>query len=149
MKNINILIIISLLHLCFCFTACLDDDYAPYLDKENTDCNYCFEQEPEFVEAEMIFNIKPRISNVQYSIYRGYAFKSELYAEGLADTNHVFINVKPNLFYTVVAQYTVDNKIIYVINDFKVKVEYCKDCCSDPCYYVHEAKCNLELLKSF
>lgn len=142
MKNISILLIISLLVIAV--SAC-DDDTTPYADSESLDCYYCYEEDPEYMEVKLIFNLDPEVDTVLFTVYSGFAFNSQIYLESEATQNETWIEVGSNQDYTVVAEYVEGDNTIQVINDFYPKTEYFEYACDEPCYYVHEVECDLKL----
>jgi len=144
MKNISILLNISLLFVLLSIISC-DDDTEPYEDSDSIDCEYCFETMPEYVDMELQFNQVQNSETVYFTVYSGYAFASSVFMYGETDQNSLWIEVLPDQKYTVVAEYERAGRYIHVINDCVVKTEYFKYGCDDPCYYVYEAHCDLKL----
>ncbi|HNQ69048.1 MAG TPA: hypothetical protein PKN32_11765 [Bacteroidales bacterium] len=144
MKNISTLLNISLIVLSLIIISC-DDDYEPYVDSEEIDCEYCFETMPQYVDMELQFNQVQNSETVYFTVYSGYAFASSVYMRGGTDQNSLWIEVLPDQKYTVVAEYERAGRFIHVINDCLVKTEYFKYGCDEPCYYVYEAHCDLKL----
>lgn len=144
MKNINILLIISII-LFGTFLSSCDDDIEPYEDSETIDCAWCFEEMPEYVDLELIFNSEESDTSIYFTVYSGWAFQSDIYMTGETDENSLWISVKPDQKYTVVAEYIDGENIIHVINDGFVKTEYYNYACDEPCYYVYEASCDLKI----
>lgn len=144
MKNINTLLNISLIFLFLIVISC-DDDTEQYEDSETIDCEYCFEETPEYVDMELQFNQVQNSETVYFTVYSGYAFASSVFMTGETDQNSLWISVLPDQKYTVVAEYERYGKDIHVINDCVVKTEYFETGCDEPCYYVYEAHCDLEL----
>jgi hypothetical protein len=144
MKNINILLSISIIILSLLIYSC-DDDVEPYEDSETIDCEYCFDTVPARVDMELQFNMILNSEEVKYTVYSGYAFASEIYMQGETSENSLWISVVPDQKYTVVAEYMRAGRTYLVINDSYVKTEYFEYACDDPCYYVYEANCDLHL----
>lgn len=147
MKNINTLLNINILILIMISILSCDDDIEPSIDSESVDCEWCFEEQPEFVDLELIFNVEESDKRVIYTVYSGYAFSSEIYFIDTTFENSIWITVLPNQKYTVAAEYKMGEQKIYVVNDGYVKTEYFKYACDNPCYYVYEASCDLKLKK--
>jgi hypothetical protein len=143
MKSINILLGISILLLSVISSSC-DDDIDPSIDSESVDCQYCFEEMPEYVDMELIFNVEASDKRVYFTIYAGFAFASEVYMTGESYENSFWVSVIPDQKYTVVASYVLGNQTVYVVNDCYVKTELFNYACDDPCYYVYEASCDLK-----
>ncbi len=144
MKNISILLNISLiLSLSFMFSC--DDDMEPSVESESVECDYCFEEKPEYVDLELIFNVEQSNKRVNYTIYSGFAFNSEVYMTGETYENSIWVGVLPDQDYTVVAEYVRGEDVIHVINDCKVKTEHFSHACDEPCHYVYEASCDLKI----
>jgi hypothetical protein len=139
-----ILLSISLLVILFSVSSC-DDDAEPYEDSETIDCFYCYDEIPEYVDMELQFNMALNTERVYYTVYSGFAFSSEIYMEGEAVVNSLWIQVLPDTKYTIVAEYNRGGRNIKVINDCKVKTEYFEYACDTPCHYVYEANCDLKL----
>lgn len=148
MKNISILYAIKLIFIFILFfiSSC-DDDYIASIDSENVDCEYCFEEKPDFVELALDFNLNEGFEKVDYIVYSGFAFNSEVYLKGIAEKKTVWIWVEPDKTYSVVAIYERYGQKIMVVNDSKVKTEYFRTGCDKPCYYVYEVHCDLKLKK--
>lgn len=145
MKNINTLLNISLIAFLLVLIFACDDDVEPYVDSESVDCEWCFEEVPEYVDVELLFNLDKSDSTVIYTVFTGLAFASEVYFVDTAFEDSFWVAVLPDQKYTVVAKYTVGEQVIHVVNDCFVKTEYFKYACEEPCYYVHEASCDLKL----
>ncbi len=145
MKNIDISLIIRtiLLGLFFFVLLSCDDDTDPYVDSEDLDCYYCYEEDPEYMDVKLIFNMQIDVDTVFFTVYSGFAFNSEVFMQSEATENETWIEVKSNQDYTVVAEYIDDDNTYHVINDFYPKTEYFQYACDDPCYYVHEIDCDL------
>ena len=144
MKSTNILFGISIVVLVSICNSC-DDDYVQSVDSESIDCYYCYEEEPQYVDMRLDFNMAIGREVVSFVVYAGYAFQSEVYMNEQATENTFWISVEPNQNYTVVAVYKRNGKNIHVINDCKVKTEFFKYGCDEPCHYVYEANCDLKL----
>ncbi|MCK9322330.1 MAG: hypothetical protein PHP52_13910 [Bacteroidales bacterium] len=147
MKNINTLLNISILILMTISLISCDDDMEPSIDSESIDCEWCFEERPEYVDLELIFNVEESDKRVIYTVYSGYAFASEIYFIDTTFENSIWISVLPDQKYTVAAEYIIGEQTIHVINDGFVKTKYFKHGCDNPCYYVFEASCDLKLKK--
>ena len=145
MKNINTLLNISLIAFLLVLIFACDDDVVPYVDSESVDCEWCFEEVPEYVDVELLFNLDKSDSIVIYTVFSGLAFSSEVYFVDTAFEDSFWVAVLLDQKYTVVAKYTVGEQVIHVVNDCFVKTEYFKYACEEPCYYVHEASCDLKL----
>ncbi len=143
---INTLLIISASFIALLsLKACADDDYITSVDSETIDCQYCYEDMPELVDLKLVFNMKKYKEKVEFIVFSGYAFTSAVWMEGNTDVNELWIQVKPNQKYTVVAEYFDGDKTIYVINDALVKTKFLKTGCDKPCHYVYEVSCDLKL----
>lgn len=145
-KSTNILISISVLVITLFLVSC-DDDMEPQEDSETIDCEYCYDTMPQYVDMELIFNLTLNVETVRYTVFSGYAFTSAVYMVGESKVNSMWISVKPDQKYTVVAEYERGGYTIHVINDCFVKTEFFKLACENPCYYVYEASCDLTLKK--
>ncbi len=143
MKNISILLNISIVILLV-LSSC-DDDVEPYTDSESVECDYCFEEMPEYVDLELIFNVEQSNKRVYFTIYSGFAFAGAVYMTGETYENTLWVAVEPDQEYTVVAEYVQGDDLIHIINDCKVKTEHFNYACDEPCYYVYEASCDLEI----
>lgn len=139
-----ILLNISILVILFSFWSC-DDDAKPYIDSEEIDCYYCYDEMPQYVDMELQFNMVMNTERVFYTVYSGFAFSSEVYMQEVSEVNSTWIQVLPDQKYTIVAEYNRGGRNISVINDCKVKTKYFKYACDTPCYYVYEANCDLKL----
>lgn len=146
MKNINTLLNISLIFLLSFIFSC-DDDIESHTDSESVECDYCFEEKPEYVDLELIFNVEQSNKRVKFTIYSGFAFASEVFMTGETYEDSLWVSVLPDQEYSVVAEYAQGEKLIHVINDCKVKTEYFKYACDEPCHYVYEASCDLKIKK--
>ncbi|PLX08678.1 MAG: hypothetical protein C0596_05070 [Marinilabiliales bacterium] len=144
MKSTSILLSISIAIFAFILSSC-DDDIEPYEDSESIDCEWCFEELPEYVDLELIFNTEASDTCVFFTVYSGYAFASDIYMTDTSTLNSIWIGVKPDQKYTVVAEYIRGEEKIHVINDAKVKTEFYNYACDEPCHYVYEASCDLKL----
>jgi len=144
MKNINILLNISIIVVSVLLFSC-DDDTEPYADSESIDCEYCFETIPQYVDMELQFNQVQNSETVYFTVYSGYAFASSIFMTGETDQNSLWISVLPDQKYTVVAEYERAERFFHVVNDCVVKTEYFESGCDEPCYYVYEAHCDLKL----
>lgn len=142
--NINILFVISSLSLMLFLNSC-DDDYIQNVDSETIDCQYCYESMPDLVDLKLVFNMSKYKEEVLFVVYSGNAFSSAIWMEGSSDISELWIQVKPNQKYTVVAEYFDGDKTIYVINDALVKTKFFKTGCDKPCHYVYEVSCDLKL----
>lgn len=145
-KNINILLGIKLMvaTLLFIFCSCDDDTYTS-VDTESIECEYCFEEKPELVEMCLNFNMKEGMETVEFIVFSGDAFDSEIFMKGIADKNKYWILVEPDYMYSIVAIYKRSGKKYFVVNDRKVKTQFFRTGCKKPCHYVYETHCDLKL----
>lgn len=145
-KNTNILSgikifgVISILTFC----SCDDDTYTP-VDSESIECEYCFEEKPELVELCLNFNMKEGMETVEFIVFSGDVFDSEIFMKGVADKNKYWILVEPDYMYSIVAIYIRSGKKYFVVNDRKVKTQFFRTGCKKPCHYVYETYCDLKL----
>lgn len=143
---INTLFVISTIFIALLIlSACNDDDYITPVDSETIDCQYCYESMPDLVDLKLVFNMSKYKEEVLFVVYSGNAFSSAIWMEGSSDISELWIQVKPNQKYTVVAEYFDGDKTIYVINDALVKTKFFKTGCDKPCHYVYEVSCDLKL----
>lgn len=143
-RNINILLSISVMLFSIFMLSC-DDDVEPYEDSETIDCEYCYEEMPQYVDMNLEFNMTLNAETVYFTVFSGYAFTSSVYMTGTSNENSIWISVVPDQKYTIVAEYSRSGRVVQVINDCYVKTEFFKSACDNPCYYVYEAKCDLKL----
>ncbi len=146
-SNTNIFFVISLFLIVCLFIACEYDDTEETVDSETIDCEYCYERIPDLVDLKLIFDKIKIGDKIKFTVYSGNAFKSAVWLEGQAEENIVWIEVKPNQKYSVVAEYLSSGDKIYVINDAFVKTKFFKYACDKPCHYVYLATCTLKLKK--
>lgn len=144
MKNINILLLISLIFSMIWNVSC-DESYS--YNEENVDCNKCYEDFPEFIELEMKFYINSKYSSVIYTIYNGYAENSPVVYYDTARWSVEFVYLEPNKFYSFVAEYydAQADAYYYVVNECHPKTSLVRGVCSSDCYYVENDFVNLAL----
>lgn len=143
-RNISTLLSISIMISLLLLVSC-DDDLEPFVDSETIDCQYCFEEMPQYVDMNLEFNMTLNAETVYFTVFSGYAFTSSVYMTGSTKENSIWISVIPDQKYTIVAEYNRSGRIVQVINDCYVKTEFFKSACDSPCYYVYEAVCDLTL----
>ncbi|MDR2011001.1 MAG: hypothetical protein LBQ22_11050 [Bacteroidales bacterium] len=138
MKNTGILLIISFL---FFLSGC---NKFPWI-KEG-ECDYCYSEKPGTVAVRLNFSRQyDDESEIYYTVYQGKAFGSAIVLEGKTSYSYLDIYMEPDKSYTIVAEYFKFNKTYYVINECTTKIKYLRSVCDDPCYYVFDTQCDLEL----
>lgn len=99
------------------------------------DCYNCFNPRPEWVKL----NVKVTISNenprVPLTIYIGNFEDDNIDWIDTSYTADYWVDVRPDQYYSVKAEYKDGNKIIYTIDGDKVKLNYSESSCNEPCYY--------------
>jgi hypothetical protein len=141
MKNTVILLIISLL---FLLSGC-----GGTIWMKEGECDYCYSEKPELVSANLIFSghiiQEDEASSIWYTVYDGEAFNSEVIEEGYVNKSDFKVYLEPSKTYTVVAIYFLRDKTYYVINECFTKIKYLRQTCDNPCYYVYDIQCELNL----
>jgi hypothetical protein len=108
-------------------------------------CDECVSEEP--LKAEL----KMKLDNYGYSggtiinVYTGNLEDDILYRTFTTNSTESSISVTLNQKYTVTATYYIPSKYYVAVDSATPRVEYNKDQCTDPCYYIYDREVDLRL----
>lgn len=145
MRNINTLLIFSILIITFLISSCDDDGYKTIPSENDVNCFDCYAEKPDLMPIELVFNPINQDDVINFTVYSGNAFTSAIYLTGDTHFQTIRIDVKPDQKYTIVAVYNRNGTKYNVINDCYPKMKYFKNVCDEPCYYPNSIKCDLNL----
>jgi hypothetical protein len=99
------------------------------------DCYECYNPKPEWVILNIKVTINDQNQKVPLIIYKGNVEDGNVDWYDTTGKSDFWVEVKPDQYYSVKAEYKDGNKTIFAIDGDKIKLKYSEDSCDEPCYY--------------
>jgi len=102
---------------------------------ESFDCSNCFQDKPEWGPLKIKVTINNENPSVPIVIYRGDIESNDIEYTDKADHSDYTVDVPPDKYYSVTAEYKTGGKTIFVVDGDKLKVKKNVKDCDQECYY--------------
>ena len=99
------------------------------------DCYDCFQNRPEWVDLNVTVTINSENPWVPLTVYVGDVEDGNVDWVDTAVSTRFRLDVKPDRYYSVKAEYKEGAKIIYAVDGDDVKLKKNTSDCDEPCYY--------------
>jgi hypothetical protein len=99
------------------------------------DCSKCYQMKPEWVRLNVVLTINRENPFVPLSIYVGNVEDNILDWQDTSYSKDYWVDVKPDRYYSVKAEYKKGTKTIFAIDGDKVKLDLLTADCDQDCYY--------------
>lgn len=123
---------------CLLFTAMLFAGGCERLEDVNIegfDCARCYQDKPEYVQLRVKVTINEENPYVALTVYVGDFEENVIDWEDVTYNGTYWVDVYPDRYYSVKAEYKEGSKTVYAIDGDKVKLQYNSSDCDLPCYY--------------
>ncbi len=114
------------------FVSC--ERYDP-VNVGEIDCYNCYNPRPEWVRLNIKVTINNENQKVPLTIYIGNFEDGNVDWIDTTSIADYWVEVHPDQYYSVKAEYKDGNKLIYAIDGDKIKLNYTENSCDEPCYY--------------
>ncbi len=114
------------------FLSC--ERYDP-VNVGEVDCSNCFNPRPEWVPLSIKVTINDQNPYVPFTIYIGNFEDGNIDWVDTASNADFHVDVHPDQYYSVKAEYKDGSNIIFAIDGDKIKMNYSENSCNEPCYY--------------
>jgi len=113
------------------------------IGKYFVNCAECSQDEPQ--QASLKIKLDTGYGQITVNVFEGYLEDSLLFSTYVTSSKDVQISVPVNETFTLTAKYHINNRDYYTVNSVTPRVEYEKDQCDNPCYYVYDKVVDLRL----
>ncbi len=144
MKQLIFYISLLAITLFMLFVSC--ERYEP-LNIGDVDCYECFNPRPEWVKLNVKVTINHENQRVPLTLYIGNFEDGNVDWIDTTSSIDYWVDVHPDQYYSVKAEYKDGSKIIYAIDGDKIKLNYSKESCDEPCYYSTGGYIDVQLKK--
>ena len=103
---------------------------------QSTDCDYCYDYEPEYSELIISLSINDENPQVPVSVFEGDIEQDIFISIDTVDSTVFYAPVVVNKEYSVMAEYKSGDKNIIVIDKDKISTRYVTDECDPDCWTV-------------
>jgi hypothetical protein len=110
------------------------------------DCSQCYQVKPEWVRLNVLLTINSENPFVPLSIYVGNVEDNTLDWQDTSYSKDYWVDVKPDRYYSVKAEYKKGTKTIFAIDGDKVKLDLLTADCDQDCYYQRGGNVDVRLL---
>ncbi len=142
MKNSNWKILIVLSILAILFLSCERETNSGF---ETVDCAECYQVKPQWGPINMKLTINDENPAVHITIYFGDIEDNDIDTSFMAEAEEYWIDVRPDNYYSLVAEYKVGDKTVFAVDGDKLKLKYTSSDCEEPCYYFSGGYFDLQL----
>jgi len=102
---------------------------------EAFDCINCYQTRPEWVQLKVSVTINTENPNVPLTIYNGNIEDGNIDWIDTSYSADYWVDVRPDKYYTVKAEYKDGSITVYAIDGDKIKLRHNSSDCDVPCYY--------------
>ncbi len=102
---------------------------------EGFDCYDCYQTKPEWVELNVTLTVNSANPYVPLTIYIGDFEDNNIDWVDTAYGSKYWLDVRPDRYYSVKAEYKDGGTTVYVIDGDKVKLRKNTTDCDEPCFY--------------
>lgn len=111
------------------------------------DCSQCYQVKPEWVRLNVLLTINSENPFVPLSIYVGNVEDNALDWQDTSYSKNYWVDVKPDRYYSVKAEYKKETKTIFAIDGDKVKLDLLTTDCDQDCYYQRGGNVDVRLIE--
>jgi len=119
----------------FFFFVIAGCERAQLLNRGIIDCSQCYQVKPEWGRLSVVLTINDENPRVPLSIYIGNVEENVLDWQDTAFSKDYWVEVKPDRYYSVKAEYRNGSKVIFAIDGDEVKLNYTTTDCDQDCFY--------------
>jgi len=105
------------------------------VDLSEIDCSECYQDKPEWGPLNITVTINSQNPYVPLKVYIGNFEEGNLDWTDTAYSSDFRVDVKPDQYYSVTAEYKDGDKTIFAVDGDKLKIKHTSDKCDEPCYY--------------
>jgi hypothetical protein len=116
------------------------------LNRGMVDCSQCYQVKPEWVRLNVVLTINSENPRVPLSIYIGDVEDNVLDWQDTSFSKDYWVEVKPDRYYSVIAEYRKGSKIIFAVDGDRVKLNYTTTDCDQDCFYQSGGHIDVRLL---
>ncbi|NVO11954.1 MAG: hypothetical protein HXX16_18495 [Bacteroidales bacterium] len=120
----------------------------PYSCEDSTfivDCDKCYKSLSQDVNLELKITIDESNQYVPITLYRGKIENGEIILEDTTSLTSYYKSVVAGQYYSAVARYTHNGRVIYVVDGRELKIKLEKSACSEACYTIHGSVLDLRI----
>ena len=99
------------------------------------ECSECYQDKPEWGPLNITVTINSQNPYVPLKVYIGNFEEGNLDWIDTAYSSDFWVDVKPDQYYSVIAEYKDGDKTIFAVDGDEHKLKYTPDKCDEPCYY--------------
>lgn len=111
---------------------------------KSADCSECYTIKPDTAELIIKLTINDENPKVPIVIYKNNIEDNDIEFTDTAITEDYYIDVPVNKYYSVTAQYKVNEKTIIAVDGDKIKTKKIYDC-DEPCWIIKGGYINVKL----
>lgn len=120
----------------------------PYSCEDSTfivDCDKCYKSISQDVNLELKITIDESNQYVPITLYRGKIDNGEIILEDTTSLTNYYKSVVVGQYYSAVARYTHNGRVIYVVDGRELKIKLEKSACNEACYTIHGSVLDLRI----
>jgi hypothetical protein len=102
---------------------------------EEFNCFNCYQTKPEWVQLNVTLTLNGQNPSVPLTIYIGDFEDNNIDWVDTAYASSYWVDVKPDRYYSVKAEYKDGSATVYAIDGDKIKLRKNSTDCDAPCYY--------------
>ncbi|MEI6124261.1 MAG: hypothetical protein WCQ95_11615 [Bacteroidota bacterium] len=144
MRPYIIIKLLSFFLVILIYCSCKRTSFYSSEDCVNYDYSGCNSTEPLVAGLNIRLTINDENPRVLITIYEGNIENSTVVSRDTISTSKYYIELPPNKFYTVKAQYVSGQKIIYAIGGDNIK-KIRNQVCDSVCWSTEDGNVNVEL----
>ena len=99
------------------------------------DCTECYQNKPEWGPINITVTINDENPAIPLTIYFGNIEENNVDTTVFVETPDYWIDVRPDFYYSLSAEYKVGDKKVFVIDGDELASRYTSTGCNEPCYY--------------
>lgn len=113
----------------------------------SVDCSQCYQDKPEWLPLNIKVSITAENPSVPLKVYVGNIEENVLDWVDTAFVEDYYVDVHPDRYYSVEAEYKSGSSTIFAVDGDKVKARFTSDDCDQGCYYKSGGYIDVRLLK--
>jgi len=122
-----------ILQLLTLFTILLIPLSCENMDSIFVNCDECFSELPAHADISIIVTNNEENTDVPITIFEGSIDDGNIIYESI---NQTFFYAKVGKYYSVIAEYRKNGKIIYAVDGKKLRAKKDESSCTEPCYVI-------------
>jgi hypothetical protein len=108
-------------------------------------CSDCHTDKPDSADIKMYFTINAENQKVPFEVYRGKVEDGNVEWVDTTNNETVYLYVKMDQFYSVVAKYKSGSRTINAVDGQKISTRFSTDDCNEDCYIVINNELDIRL----